>query len=249
MSDEIRSSIPPRPIVPGWVETPTGKLILSAMKFVQHEGVIAAIYGGAGVGKSMALRRYADTTPNVWLVTASPSGAALLAALEDIAGALGLKDLPSRPRDVSRAITERLSGVGGLLVIDEAQHLTLQSLEEIRSIHDATQTGLLLCGNEAVYSRLTGGSRKATFAQLFSRIGYRHRLGLPTGEDVAAILSAWNVTGAKERECALQIAQLPGGLRGLTHALKSAQIVAARSGRPVDDKLLRMAFRDLGGEQ
>lgn len=249
MSDEIRSTTPPRPIVPGWVDTPTGKLILKAMSFIQREGVIAAIYGGAGVGKSMALRHYADTTPNVWLVTASPSGAALLAALEDIAATLGLKDLPSRPRDVSRAITERLAGIGGLLVIDEAQHLTLQSLEEIRSIHDSTQTGLLLCGNEAVYSRLTGGSRKATFAQLFSRIGYRHRLGLPTDGDVAAILAAWGVSGAKERDCAVQIAQLPGGLRGLTHALKSAHMVSVNEGRTVDAKLLRLAFRDLGGEQ
>src|ERR1035437_1267786 len=52
-------------------------------------------------------------------------------------------------------------GTGGLLVIDEAQHLSVAALDQIRSIHDATDLGIALVGNQQVYARLTGGNRAA----------------------------------------------------------------------------------------
>ena len=38
----------------------------------------------------------------------------------------------------------------------KAQHLMLPALESLRSIYDTTECGLVLMGNEAVYSRLSG---------------------------------------------------------------------------------------------
>ena len=70
----------------------------------------------------------------------------------------------------------RVNGVRGLLIVDEAQHLSLRALETLRALHDATGAGLALMGNAVVYARLTGGRRAAEFAQLFSRVGKRVRL-------------------------------------------------------------------------
>ena len=75
-------------------------------------------------------------------------------------------------------IVQRLQGTKGLLILDEAQHLMLPALESLRSIHDATACGLVLMGNEAVYSRLSG-RRSAEFAHLFSRVGMVLKLENP----------------------------------------------------------------------
>ena len=165
------------------------------------------------------MRRYAQTFPNVWIVTASPAVSSMAAMLREIGAALELHGSGWQNRALSRDLKRRLMGTQGLLVIDEAQHLGVQALEEIRAIHDAAQIGLVLSGNESVYARLSGGSRRADFAQLFSRVGRKLKIGMPSTDDVNAILSAWGVSGAKEREYAHQIASMrvPGKLPVLGH--------------------------------
>ena len=79
---------------------------------------------------------------------------------------------------IFRMIVQRLQGTKGLLIIDEAQHLSLLALESLRSIHDATACGLVLMGNESVYANLSG-RRSAEFAHLFSRVGMVLKLENP----------------------------------------------------------------------
>ena len=232
----------------GIVATGTGRAIAAALLFAQDKASIAVVYGGAGLGKTTAAHVYAAANPNVWRVTATPSTAGLMATLEAVAAALGLRDIANRPAAYMREIVQRMTGTRGLLVIDEAQHVSTPALEELRSLHDAAGIGLALLGNEAVYTKLTGGSRQATFAQLFSRIGYRLRLTEPRRDDTDAILAAWGVAGAKERDWAHKLATLPGGLRTLIHTLRQAGMAAASSEQPIDVRLMQLAYRAVGGE-
>jgi DNA transposition AAA+ family ATPase len=87
----------------------------------------------------------------------------LAGALEDVAQALGLKELSNRPSQVTRESVRRLTGTRGLLVANESQHLNLQALERMRVLHDAARIGLVLCGNEAACSRLTGFTQPKLF--------------------------------------------------------------------------------------
>ena len=116
-------------------------------------------------------------------------------------------------------------------------------------MHDSTGVGLVLSGNESVYTRLTGRTRRADFAQLFSRVGKRLRLDKPAPGDVTAILQAWRIEGTKERELCQQIASLPGGLRGLVNVLVDAATAAQAMGRAVDLIALRAAWSDQGAMQ
>ncbi len=65
------------PAAPGRVETPTARAVLSALSFSQMAEAVSVIYGGAGVGKSTALKQYQRRAPNVWVVTATPGVSAL----------------------------------------------------------------------------------------------------------------------------------------------------------------------------
>ncbi|WP_052719374.1 AAA family ATPase [Halomonas sp. HG01] len=236
------------PTAPEWVETPSARAVLSALSFAQMAEAVSVIYGGAGVGKTTTLARYRDQAPNVWVVTATPAASAPGPILARIAQVLGIR-ASGAVHVVEANIIERVSETRGLLVIDEAQHLTHRALDAIRSIHDAAGIGLALVGNEIVYSQLTGGSRSVGFAQLFSRVAKRVRLSRAKDADVTALLEAWGIADKESRQLCLGIGRRPGALRGLSQTLRLASMFAAATGaaRPSAEHI-RDAWQDLGGE-
>lgn len=68
---------------------------------------------------------------------------------------------PRWPQKRSRATSSRLKGTQGLLIVDEAQHLSAGAIDQLRAVHDRAEVGLALLGNEEVWSRIDGGGRKA----------------------------------------------------------------------------------------
>lgn len=231
------------PAAPGFVPTATAEMFLGGLEHAQHMAELVVITGGPGVGKTTAAREYRVRNPNVWLMTAEPVHATPRALLDDLADAVGIDARGMSGQRLSRAITIKLRGTGGLLIIDEAQHLTSQTLDQLRSLHDLAGLGIALLGNETVYARLEGGTRAAHYAQLFSRVGMRLTRVRPVQADVAALLDAWGVAGAAERALLKQIAAKPGALRGLTKVLRIAHMLAGAKGEPaLTVALIRMAW-------
>lgn len=237
------------PKVPEFCRTPTAEKIVGACAMAQMMGDLTAVYGGPGVGKTTALRHYRKTRPNVWIATMAPDCSAVVTALQEIADAVGLRDTArgGGARALAREIRKRLEETKGLLAIDEAQHLSFQALEEVRSIHDATGVGVALIGNETVYSRLTGGSRRTEFAQLFSRIGIRLSLKRPVQGDVDALAQAWGVQGRDETAFLRTISQKAGALRGVTKTCLLARMAAGEEALTL--KRLQDAWANLGAAE
>lgn len=235
------------PEPPPWAETPLANRAVAALAHAHLAGDLAVVYGAAGLGKTVAMRRYASLRPNVWTVTASGAACSVAAVLGRVASAMGLR-LDSRQRAASAveaAVIERMSGSGGLLAVDEAQHLPTRSLEELRGLHDASGCGVALVGSDPFWLQLSGG-RRPEFAQLFSRVGMRVRLGRPGSADVAALLDAWGLSGSGLEPAAAAIATRHGALRGLTKALVRAHAIAG--GKALTEARLRAAWKALAGE-
>lgn len=235
------------PKAPDWVPTPTGERIISALGYAQLAGDISVVYGGAGLGKTSAIKQYQRLSPNVWLATMSSCTASNTTALEEIVDALDI-DAAGGAAKLQRAIIKRIKGSMGLIVIDEAQHLSINALEDIRSIHDKTGIGIALVGNEAVYSRMTGGNRAAYLDRLFSRIGKRVKLTRSTKVDIDTLIKAWKIDFNGCRAALHDIASKPGALRGMTKVLRMASMFAAGEGRQISSDDIKAAWRDLGGE-
>ena len=231
------------PEAPNWVETPTAKRILGGLSYAQMAADIAIVYGGAGLGKSKAAERYRELNPNVWVAVMTAGSRSMAGCLERVAMACGLRSVNARPWRLEVEIADRIRDTHGLLIVDEAQHLDTRALEVLRGLHDQAGIGLALMGNELLYARLTGGRRSAEFAQLFSRVGKRVRLTQPTQTDVDSMLKAWSIGGAGERAQALDISRQPGGLRGLTKALRLASMMA--EGQAVAAGHLKSAWKEL----
>lgn len=235
------------PTAPAWVETPTARKIYDVLAYAQAAGDISVIYGGAGLSKTTTIKRYRERSTNVWVVTATPATANHSALLEEIAIGLGLRDFPLHAPKLQRAILAALHSTKGLLVIDEAQHLTKQALEAARSIYDRMDgdVGLAFSGNASVYGRMYGGGNNG-FAQLFSRVGKRLALGRPMAGDVHAIAAAFGIKGHDERQELEEIGKRPGALRMVMKTMRLASVFAA--GKPVTAAHLRRAYQDLQGE-
>lgn len=213
-----------RPVVPGFIMTETARMIMNMIETAQYDVDLAVISGNAGTGKTEAAEEYQRRTNNVFMITADPSLSSPSAVLQEIAEELGCNEKGTRR---IRAIVRRLKGTEAVLIIDEAQHLSVKAVEEIRSIHDKAKIGVVFIGNAPLNAKFDGLGRTADYAQLFSRIGLRRKINKPRQKDMCAILAAW--AGVNDQEVQLyakEIGRRDGGLRSMTKVLRNATKIA-----------------------
>ncbi|MDL2294858.1 AAA family ATPase [Ruminococcaceae bacterium OttesenSCG-928-D13] len=161
-----------------YVPTSISEEIVAAIKYCQLEKGITIIDGDAGIGKTMAAKKFVQDNKHVAIyLEASPVYGHLGSFLKLLAKALSIPD--NYPRyEQTRLIRQRMIGSEIVLIIDEAQHLQYRTLEEIRTMSDPGKIsddkgiGIVLIGNREVYDRMLG-RQEARFAQLFSRITWR----------------------------------------------------------------------------
>lgn len=232
------------PEAPSFVNTPTAARVLGTLAYAQMAGDIAVVHGLAGIGKTKAGEHYQQNSPNVWIATMDPSTAGVVTALQEICEALGLAPLGGA-RQMARAIGKRVKDTNGLLIIDEAQHLSVGALDVIRSIHDSTGLAIALMGNDGVFARMAGGRNAQQLDRLYSRVGKRLSLKRPTETDVITLLKAWGIEDTKCHSTLLQIAGSGGALRSLTKVLRLANMYAGAEGRPVCCEDVRAAAAEL----
>lgn len=240
---ERRSAMGLVPQQPGFQETPTARRILQICMQAQMLTDFAVIAGVAGLGKTTALMRYVETTPNSWLVTMEPLMRSPHALLEEIARTLGVTEKGSTR--LSGAIQQRLKDRQGLIVIDEAHQLSTEAFDQLRSLHDKARCGVVVAGNIETGTRLEGAGRNPQFAPLWSRVGIRRTWAKPLAGDVEALLDAWGFEGKSERDFMAQIAAKGGALRTITKCARLAGIIAGGTGEPVGVAHLRSAYAQL----
>lgn len=170
---EVKEKRKVAPKEPEYVETSVAVTVTNAITYCHLQGKVVVVYGDAGVGKTMAIREYLKNNPAAIGITISPSYASITGANELIAEQLGIRERVARK--IYAEIINKLRGSGRVLIIDEAQHLTVRTLNHLRCISDESGVGIALVGNDEVYTKMKGSGR-ADFAQLFSRIGMRKQI-------------------------------------------------------------------------
>lgn len=232
---------------PQFVMTRTASRIWEILEFCQATPTIGVVIGNAGVGKTQALRGYQKQYPQTtWIATMMPCHASIYASLCEIARSLGLfRD--GRASALTMRILERLQGTRGMLMIDEAQHLPVEALDQVRGLFDAAGIGIVLAGNRQLDANMGLERRRDQLAQIASRVGIRFRRDRALKADIETMLDAWAVQGEAERAELQGIALQPGGLRGLTMAMRIAFGLAAAKQELLAVEHIRAAWSQLSG--
>ena len=181
-------AIPP---TPEFIATETAVRIETTLRWAQIYPDMSLIVGAAGTGKTTAARQYKKSTPNVTIVTAHPSTSRANTIFGAIAQEISIEERNSSR--IFRAVADVIGDKGQLLIIDKAQHLKMDALEELRALHDLFGVGIVLMGNKSVHSLVTSGHNEAEYAQLFGRFGMRLVLERSSDADVSQILDAWGI--------------------------------------------------------
>ena len=130
------------------------------------EKEIGLIYGFAGSGKTTTLKEFARANPNVVLIEATCHTSAKV-LLEDLCEALKI-DATGGLSTKLKAVARFLKSSDKVIMVDEAEHLPLKALEDLRRIYDFSRTPLILFGTEILLKNLMGKNKE--LRQLYSRI-------------------------------------------------------------------------------
>lgn len=130
---------------------------------------MAVVYGEPGTGKSVIMKAAKQKYPNAVLIEATLNTNAA-AFLDELLLKLNLSVSGKKASDKHRAIVDFLNkpNTDKVILVDEAEHLSIRSLEDLRRIYDFTGTPIVLCGTYILIKNLRG--KNGELKQLYSRI-------------------------------------------------------------------------------
>lgn len=144
-----------------YIPTSISEDVYKAIQYCQIERGMVILHGDAGIGKTKGAERFIRENPNAAVyIQATPSSGTLGNILKLLARALRVPETRNK-LELQLAIRDKLEGTNKVIIIDEAQHLKLNALEEIRTLSDPNSltgqrgTGICLIGNTEVYDRFS----------------------------------------------------------------------------------------------
>lgn len=251
---ELRARLPVSPV---FQPLHTSKVIIALLDIARETGRIIQITGAPGVSKTASARQYCASNTRAWLATMDPSTRGVPTMLLEVLAAMGEDDVKGTPQALAKRVLTEASKAKCLIVIDEAQHLSDQAIEQIRAINDTARrkgvtVGIALLGNEKVVSKIGGTGGKAEFAQVSSRISQRRFFVRPDERDVTQLAEAWADANNEHLDqptldFCQKIARTPGGLRNVEMTFENALLVTLATGEPLQLEHMKGAFHQLSG--
>ncbi|HLY94415.1 MAG TPA: AAA family ATPase [Gaiellaceae bacterium] len=233
-----------------YIETRCSATVIDACSSAQEEGLLAAIIGPPGAGKTIGLtewQRQARKEKLVHVSVAADVTTSYVALIRKISRALGLGD--TRPAAVLLELTkDHLARTPALIIVDEAQHLGVRALEAVRSIHDATGVGVVLAGSLTLSRTLEHeGDSGYELAQLQDRIAIFEKVALLSPAEISAFAAAWwggPVAQLGDAEALAELRTLSRGVpRRLVRILSHCRRLG--DGKSVSGALVREAAKRL----
>lgn len=221
------------------VETEAIRKITNAITIAHEERDIAVVVGPAGVGKTTALRRYADAHSASCILIEVDESMNKISIIQELADCLGL-DRKGSHTELVRRVHETLADRDLVVIIDEADYLNDGALELARRIvNDKGRSGLVLVGLQRLAFRIK--NLKNDHQQLASRVGVLLEVEELKPADAEQILkSVWPGIGREAVGAFVKCAD--GSVRALAKLIDRSHRAAVGNGLDLPDaEIVRIA--------
>jgi len=221
---ELKTKRKTAPEAPEYKETSISSKVYKLIEYCHIQGKIAVAYGDAGVGKTMAIKEYAKKHPEgAIVITVSPCFASITGVNDLIAEQLRIREKVAR-RIYSEAVA-KLKRSNKVLIIDEAQHLTVRVINHLRCMSDESGIGIAFIGNDEIYLKMRGRGQ-ASYAQLYSRIAYKEHIMTSsiTQEDIHLLFEDSELE-KEALDMLYQISKTNYGIRGAVNVFVNTMAV------------------------
>jgi DNA transposition AAA+ family ATPase len=218
------------------VQTGMYQLAHSACAMARKYRNFAVLTGFVGTGKTFALKRYARTSPNVWMIEATPT-----MTPQSLVRLLARTVLGADPKgsmdDKFRAVVDALRNTDSLLIVDEAETLTPHQLHTLRRLRDLANVGIVLAGTEWLTGLIK--PERGQFDQIRSRCGFWPETvrGISADDAAALVQANLGTEDVPDDVVARLYAYSRGSARMLVEGLLAA-LREHRKGRALDVKLV-----------
>jgi DNA transposition AAA+ family ATPase len=212
MNDSTAPKHAPDPHAHWFVATKEHRRFEEFCEACRRERYIGLCYGPPGVGKTVSARSYAQWDQLEGRDPLDP-GVVVPPEIASCRALLITPGITNTPRSVREQVEEGqllLRGLVGraehdsgsddrptfkncceLILVDEADRLTTQSLEELRDHYDKNGIGLIMIGMPGLEKRL------ARYPQLYSRVGFAHAFRPLSQEETLFLLERhWRAWGS-----------------------------------------------------
>lgn len=201
-----------------YANTSVSRGVYQTIRLCHLRGGLAVEAGDAGIGKTMAAKKYVEDYPNSAIyVAVNPCTSSVSAFLKSFARALHI-DVAGRKDDMWARINDTLIGGKRVLILDESQHLPIKTIETIRSFADCNRDfGVVMIGN--LNSLCNNG--KPGYAQIRNRTKLtmtRHTSNI-TIEDVRMLFPDADDSAARFLH---KVTQTEQGVRGACNLYNNA---------------------------
>lgn len=233
------------PVSPKFIRTATGAEVYNVLLYSQLSAGFTMVVLPSGSGKTTAARHFVDTRPHCWIATVSPHTKTVHGLLVELAMELDVQE--HNPARLVRAIGRKLQriGEGSLLIIDEAQNLVPDAINQLRHFVDNYNCGVTLIGNEDTGTAfLKDRGSIASRAQVVTRFDRRLRTERDPAGDARMLISAWGIEEADSVKFLAGIASKPGALRNIDRTVRAAAMTALGAGEDISLKHLTAAWRN-----
>ncbi|MFN3513426.1 MAG: AAA family ATPase [Phenylobacterium sp.] len=251
---EMRRQLPK---APAYMPLTGSRKIAMALTYARETGRMVMIAGSPGVSKTASARQFREDFPRTWYTAMDPSTGGVPTMLLEVLAAMGVSEIKGTPQQLMRRVCDIAVEAKGLIIVDEAQHLSEQAIEALRALNDRTRErgapiGVALLGNETAWTRVGTTGGKAAFAQVSSRFAQRRWIVSPDPVDAAALARAWadangEIISEAEVAYCVDIASRAGGLRNIEMTMEAALLAARGAGDALSLEHLKGAFAQLSG--
>lgn len=218
------------------VETSVFKLAHAACGQARRYRNFAVLSAYVGTGKTFAIKHYAKTHPNTYLIEATPTMTpqSLVKVLARVVAGF---DGKGSIADKFDQVVNSLKNTDSLLIIDEAETLTPKQLHALRRIRDLANVGIVLAGTEHLSGLIK--PQHGQFDQIRSRTGFwPETVKQISFDDAAALIQSGFGTEEVPDEVVARLYQYcKGSARMLVEGL-IAGVKEFRKGRALDVKLV-----------